>query len=137
MQEAGELSERQERKSSAAVTASVGAFGTKQENAQRISVPAPNLRESHGRINRHSIQCAAADLDFQNQIRRRIDVQINIVTPADGRFVLDPEALIGFESPLKAFPTKGHGSETGHVNFHFLGKSLQQPGQQILVAFVP
>src|SRR5262245_40072011 len=79
----------------------IGAVGVKYSNLDGGAVIEPEFGNSKGGGERDPIEDAAADLDFDKQVGRRVLSENDLGLTAHARLVGDPVALVGLQATIK------------------------------------
>src|SRR5207244_733921 len=88
----------------------VAAVVSQAVDAQLLTVKAPDFRDADRRVDAHAAQGTAADIDFQSQVGRRVDRQIDLVLVAHGRLMLEVITSIWFQTPFEVLAIQGGGT---------------------------
>src|SRR5436190_14297455 len=75
-------------------------------DGQGFTVNAPDFGNSKFCINRHAIECTAADFDFDRQVGWRVEGEVKFQFSSNRRLVLNPIAAIGFQTPFQVLAAK-------------------------------
>jgi hypothetical protein len=138
VQERGEFRNGQGREIPTVVSHGVLSVRAALVDSQRLPVELPDLRPAHGGADAQAVPGAAADIDFHDQVRRRIGRQVDFFLVANAGLVDKVKALVGFHTPVEVFAVAGHVAEAADRQTELLGQGEDQPPQQpAVVAMSP